>query len=53
MEDFDDASLPDIDGKLEYTFLYTQLSQSAFHSNVFIVLEKTFSSWSWRKTKTC
>lgn len=52
MEDVDNASLPYIDDKLEYTFLYTHISQSAFHSNVFIALEKTFSSWSWRKMKT-
>lgn len=40
MENVDDASLPDIDGKLEYTFLYTHISLSAFHSNVFITLER-------------
>ena len=49
MEDIVDASLPDRDSKLAYTytFLYIHISQSAFHSNVFIVLEKklTFNSW--------
>ena len=57
MEDIVDASLPDRDSKLAYTytFLYIHISQSAFHSNVFIVLEKklTFNSWNWTPGKTC
>ena len=51
MDDIDD-----IDGKpaYTYTFLCIHISQSVFHSNVFIVLGKTltFNLWNW-KGKTC